>query len=175
MSDHHDEVDLRAAHPGDALSALLDGELEPADEAAVRRHLAACEPCRIEFDDVTIVRRTVRGLPAVAAPPGLVDRLVDRQQRSHTRRVAVALVAASLTLVVGLVASAERSGAPAGAGGDSQQVALIDRRVRLFPPTPREAVASEPDDPRWDAGRPGPDVKMPSPAGRSPSGGRDDE
>ena len=69
MSDHHDEVDLRAAHPGDALSALLDGELEPADEAAVRRHLAACEPCRIEFDDVTIVRRTVRGLPAVAADP----------------------------------------------------------------------------------------------------------
>jgi hypothetical protein len=36
-------------HPRERLSALLDGELPPDEEAAVRRHLAGCTECAREL------------------------------------------------------------------------------------------------------------------------------
>ena len=169
-----DEIDLRVVHPGDALSALLDGELTMADEAAVRRHLDGCGSCRAELDEVAAARQAVRGLPAVAPPAGFVGEVVDGRRRADRRGVAVTLVAAALALVVGLVAATRDAGAPAGSDDGSQQVALVDRPVRPFFPTPRGASPG-PGFPRWDAGRPGPDVKLPSPARPDPSGDGDDE
>jgi anti-sigma factor RsiW len=175
--DRHDgEIDLRVGHPADELSALLDGELAPADRDAVRRHLDGCEPCRAELDEVAAARRAVRDLPAVAAPPGFVGGLVDQHRRADRRRAAVALMAAALALVVGVVASTSGGGegAPAGADGDSEQVALVDRSIRPLPPAASGALTGSVGQ-RWDAGRPGPDVRLPSPAGGDPSGGDDEE
>lgn len=89
-----------AAHLGDALSALADGQL-PADEAgAARAHVAACATCAAELLAVERVRTLVRGLgpveprrPLVAAVP----------QVGRTSRLAgVAAVAAAAVALLAL-------------------------------------------------------------------------
>jgi hypothetical protein len=92
-------------HPGDLLSAHLDGELPPEVEARVDAHLEACADCRAEFDDLDAARSTLRSLPTVPAPAGLVTGIVRARQRASRRGVALALVAASLAVVVGLAAT----------------------------------------------------------------------
>src|SRR5687767_4711231 len=47
------EAHPSAACPDDEVLALLvDGSLEPAEDAAVRAHLDACDACRVLFADV---------------------------------------------------------------------------------------------------------------------------
>lgn len=55
---------MSGGHLGDAISALVDGELAPLERAAAERHLASCAACRGELRAVTSVRDLVRGLPA---------------------------------------------------------------------------------------------------------------
>ena len=64
-----------AEHAGDALSALLDGELDIAAADAVRLHLAQCTDCAAELDDVRVARRMLRSLPAVDPPGGFFTEL----------------------------------------------------------------------------------------------------
>ncbi len=67
------------AHLGDALSALLDGELVGPPEAAAHAHLAVCPPCARELQAVSQARTWVRALPVVDPPFGLYERmLLDR-------------------------------------------------------------------------------------------------
>lgn len=61
-----------SAHPGDLLSAWLDGELGPADAAAVTAHVEACPACAAERDEVSFARSAVRGLPHLDPPPGVL-------------------------------------------------------------------------------------------------------
>jgi negative regulator of sigma E activity len=56
--------------PEDALSAYVDGELSPAEHAAVEARLARDELWRHIFDDVVIARDTLRGLPEREPPAG---------------------------------------------------------------------------------------------------------
>ena len=68
----------RRTHPGDALSALLDGELSPDEEAEVQAHLVACVACRRELE-------AVRRGPAAGSGPcrrssrpfGLYERMLQ--------------------------------------------------------------------------------------------------
>lgn len=59
-------------HPGDLLSAWLDGELTPAEAAAVAVHLEGCPACAAERDEVATARSAVRSLPTITAPPGVL-------------------------------------------------------------------------------------------------------
>lgn len=63
------------SHAGDALSALLDGQLTVTEAEAVRGHVATCGDCARELDDVRTVRRLVRALPAVAPPASFLAEL----------------------------------------------------------------------------------------------------
>jgi anti-sigma factor RsiW len=63
------------AHPGDLLSAWLDGELAPKEAAVVAAHLDGCPACAAERDEVDAARAAVRGLPALDAPPGVLRAL----------------------------------------------------------------------------------------------------
>ena len=66
-------------HLGDALSALLDGELSPAQQDTARAHLAGCPVCTEELAAVGQARSWVRGLPQVDPPFGFYERiLLDR-------------------------------------------------------------------------------------------------
>ncbi len=61
--EHADREALR-----ECLSAYLDGELAPADAAALERHLAACAECRDELAALREVRALLRALPPPALP-----------------------------------------------------------------------------------------------------------
>jgi hypothetical protein len=103
-------------HPGDALSALVDGELEPAEDATVRAHVAGCSRCAEELAAIRRSRRLVRLLPGIDVPDDVTTRLLavegpdagDRgsigalvQRRRLAAFVALAASVAALALVGG--------------------------------------------------------------------------
>jgi anti-sigma factor RsiW len=59
------------------LSAYLDGALDGAQGAAVERRLADAPELRALLDELRVTRESVRALPAVDAPPGFWDRLLE--------------------------------------------------------------------------------------------------
>jgi anti-sigma factor RsiW len=66
----------RGNHLGDALSALLDGELSMRQQEAARAHLAACADCAQELSEVGQARSWIRGLPLVDPPFGFYERML---------------------------------------------------------------------------------------------------
>lgn len=94
-----------AAHLGDELSALLDGELSPDEARAARAHLAGCPPCAAELEAVDAARSVLRGLPEVEPPVGFLEGLVPRLapvvplRRRGALASVVASVAASILVV----------------------------------------------------------------------------
>jgi anti-sigma factor RsiW len=65
-----------ARHLGDALSALLDGELAPPHAEAARAHLLSCPNCAGELEAVSLARSWVRALPPVEPPFGFYERML---------------------------------------------------------------------------------------------------
>ena len=112
-------------HLGDALSALLDGELSPAQQETARAHLATCPECTDELAAVGQARSWVRGLPQVDPPFGFYERiLLDRPlpgaaafgARSSLRRragVAAFGAAAAAVTLLGVGSPAARPVNPA--------------------------------------------------------------
>lgn len=94
-------------HVGDLLSALLDGELGAAEEAAVRAHLDGCEACRDELAATERVRALVRGLPQLDLPPVVVERArwAGRRRVSRLGAAAAAAVAAAASVAFLTMAS----------------------------------------------------------------------
>jgi len=100
-------------HAGDLLSALLDGELSPADAAAVRAHIDSCPACRAELDAAHAARRWVRDLPPVDPPFGLYERMLRPVRRWARAGVAtLAAGAAASVAVVVMSVPRERPVAP---------------------------------------------------------------
>lgn len=60
------------SHPGELISAFLDGELSAEETRRLRTHLSGCGRCAIEIEEMQAVRAAVRSLPALELPPGLV-------------------------------------------------------------------------------------------------------
>jgi anti-sigma factor RsiW len=92
-------------HPGDQLSALLDGELAPGEEAAVQDHLVACLTCRHEMEVVRVARLTLRALPPVDPPFGLYERMLQ-PYRPARRRVAMAFAGAAAAVAAAVISVA---------------------------------------------------------------------
>jgi anti-sigma factor RsiW len=55
-------------HPGDLLSAYLDGEASPADRRIVLEHLEGCSSCRDGLRALEEARDAVRSLPMLELP-----------------------------------------------------------------------------------------------------------
>jgi anti-sigma factor RsiW len=89
-----------AAHPGDLLSALLDGELTPAEEAGVRAHVDACADCQRELQRIGEARTFVRDLPDVDPPFGFYERMVLPKYRWARAGVAALAGAAAVSVAV---------------------------------------------------------------------------
>jgi anti-sigma factor RsiW len=106
-------------HSGEALSALLDGELDEREAEAVGRHLAGCLECRLEMSRLSDARRRLRSMAAVAAPPELAERT-----RAHIgwQRRAVALAAVLGSVSAGLVLWAARPEAEVSAVPESAYI-----------------------------------------------------
>jgi len=70
-------------HPSDALSALLDGALPPAEAAEIERHLAGCAECRTEHDALGAVRAAVRSLPLLDPPARALTPAPEGRERGR--------------------------------------------------------------------------------------------
>ena len=115
---------MSTGHLGDALSALLDGELPRPQEEAARAHLAACPACTEELLAVRQARAWVRALPPVEPPFGFYERIlrgapvsVDAfvPTSSLRRRAGVAALgaAAAAVTVLGIGSPSPRPVSPA--------------------------------------------------------------
>lgn len=110
-------------HPGDRLSAFLDGELATGETESVGAHLAECGACRIELQELDAARTAVRALPRLDRPDlSLAVRRTDAEERSHRSRTA-AYVAAGATAAAAVVV------ALALMGGSDAPAVDIDRLV----------------------------------------------
>lgn len=77
-----------SGHPRERLSALLDGELGPAEQAELQAHLAACAACAAELEELALVGQAARELDE-PAPEGYFDELPARvRQRLRAARPA---------------------------------------------------------------------------------------
>jgi anti-sigma factor RsiW len=50
------------SHLGDRISALVDGELSPAERDRAHAHLAGCAACRAEANQLRALKKRMRGL-----------------------------------------------------------------------------------------------------------------
>jgi Putative zinc-finger len=119
-------------HAEDALSALVDGELDPEEEAAVRDHVAGCATCAAELDGIRRSRRVVRLLPAVHVPEDVTARLLALDDGSG-RRAVVSVVGqrrrlAAVVAVAASIAALALVGGPAD--GDASVAASLTGAVR---------------------------------------------
>ncbi|WP_084722756.1 anti-sigma factor family protein [Streptomonospora alba] len=64
-------------HPGERLSALVDGELGHAERDRILRHLAACENCRFEAEMLRGLKRRLHGLDAPEPSTDFLGRLTS--------------------------------------------------------------------------------------------------
>ena len=101
---------MRGEHLDELISALLDDELSPSEEADAYDHLASCPRCAAELADVRVARNWVRSLPAVDPPFGFFERIVfDASPKPVParpplrRRVAVGALAASAAAALALL------------------------------------------------------------------------
>ena len=72
---------MSCEHIRPLLSAYLDGELEPAQQAKVVAHLAVCPECARALDDFRTLGQEVRALPDVSVPPGMRAEFGTRLRR----------------------------------------------------------------------------------------------
>lgn len=68
------------------LSALAGGDLPPAEEATVRRHLEACPACRAELAQLEAVVQALRTTPELEPPSWLATRIMARVRETAAPR-----------------------------------------------------------------------------------------
>jgi anti-sigma factor RsiW len=113
------------------LDAYLDRELEPAESAFVREHLATCAACRRRLAARESLGRQVRQAPYYPAPDALRARLM--RIPSQGPRVSPRLAwAAAVLLVVSLAGSALFLRAPRRDPVDSVAEEVVDSHVRAL-------------------------------------------
>jgi len=114
-------------HIGSTASALIDGQLSPAEEERAWNHVLGCAGCRRLVERESWVKQRVAGLaapPGFAPPPTLLGSLYDVdawatvdeiELRSTRRRAATALVGAG-SIGVAVLAVVALTSPPAGLG-----------------------------------------------------------
>ncbi len=107
-------------HLGEALSALVDGQLASDEEIAALDHLAGCEACAAELAATTAVRDLVRSLPPVESLRPLVA--VPAQPQPRPGRLAGVLAAAAASVAMLLLSGVQQD---AGTGPQVAQLVQV--------------------------------------------------
>ena len=102
---------LPDTHPGEQLSAYLDGQLDTAEHDFVISHIEFCTDCRLELHELDSARTAIRSLPGLEPPEFLsVHRDRVERERSARRKVvagAVGIAAAAAVVFALLGPSSE--------------------------------------------------------------------
>ena len=119
-------LDIFNRHPRGDISAHADGELAPDHFDALEAHLAGCQRCRTELDDLLAVRGALRDLPQVAAPRSftLTPAMAEREPPPVTWRatpsfVAMRVAGAGFAAVLAIVVMLDAGGIVDDNGGRS--------------------------------------------------------
>lgn len=94
------------SHPGELISAYLDGELHGAEFDLLVEHLGACGRCSAELEELHRVRAAVRSLPILDLPTGLVleaDPVVIPMRRNKGLWVGVAAAVVAFVIAVAAI------------------------------------------------------------------------
>lgn len=126
-------------HLGEGISAYLDGELGTSERREAVAHVAGCEVCRQELDDMMMIRARLRSLPMLELPAGLgaataITRPIYRRTRflvgAAAAAVAVVLAAATLSAPRDILVSVDDFAQTFGARSSLD----TNFSVRLIPP-----------------------------------------
>jgi anti-sigma factor RsiW len=88
-------------HLGEAISAYLDGELDSAERRGAESHVAGCEICREELDEMMLIRARLRSLPMRELPHDL-QATTDRVRPIYRRPRFVASAAAAVVTLLAI-------------------------------------------------------------------------
>jgi anti-sigma factor RsiW len=104
------DIEMGCERVLELLEAYVDGDLAPAEGAAVRRHLAACASCAAELELALAVKQGLRALPQPVCPPAVLAAVKQRGRAEvvplRARRPAVAWVRwAAAAAILAAVAS----------------------------------------------------------------------
>lgn len=92
------------------ISAYIDGELSPAEQLRMRRHLVACSGCNERYEDYLGVRNLLRSQPDTAVPAAVRRKIEVRLVGGHARPSTWGRVSAVAGLAAGLAALAFTAG-----------------------------------------------------------------
>jgi anti-sigma-K factor RskA len=118
--------DQVAPHPHPDLAGYVLGALDPGETAAFEQHLAGCDTCRAEVEELQGLPELMdRAAPPIEVPPGLRERTfaaVERAAGDRRRAPLLRLVAVAAALMVALLGGVVVS--QLGGGGRGQVIEL---------------------------------------------------
>lgn len=79
-------MNLQHAEATSLFSAYVDHDLATDLERSLEHHLAACRPCRAEYEQYAAAVTLVRQLPRARAPASFSRRVIGRTRQSRRRR-----------------------------------------------------------------------------------------
>jgi hypothetical protein len=138
--------DRQSCPSKEVLVTALYGEADPGEQAAVQRHIAACEACRAEFDELGVVRQVLREWEApplgenfriVSAPagPSAPGRVVAGPSRWWAGPAATwAGLAAAAVLVIGVSAGLANLDVTVGPDGVRLRTGWAHTEASAAPP-----------------------------------------
>jgi anti-sigma factor RsiW len=93
---------LPDTHPGEELSAYLDGQLSTVEHDFVISHLEFCTDCRLDLHELDSARTAIRSLPGLE-PPEFIAPQVERVKRERWSRRRVITAAIGIAAVAAVV------------------------------------------------------------------------
>ena len=117
-----------APHPHPDLAGYVLGALDPGETAAFEQHLAGCDACRAEVDELQGLPELIdRAAPPIEVPPGLRERTfaaVEQAAGARRRAPLLRLVAVAAALMVALLGGVVVSQLGGGGRGEVIELAL---------------------------------------------------
>src|SRR5688572_27457143 len=102
-------------HVSADLSAYLDQELAPAEQARVTAHLVGCRPCATQLADLRATATLMAALPALRPSRSLIPALTTRWNWLRPIR-SLSTVASGAFVMLFLITAVAQSGSNLGGG-----------------------------------------------------------
>jgi len=173
----------------DQLSAYIDGELAAAAAERLEAHLAGCQGCRLEVEQLRATAAALRDLPEVQAPRSFAlspERAAGRRPRAGAAAplaLGMRLAAAGVAMALAAVLVVDLGGLAGDGGAGTTQETASQRESRYSSPTdaaapnaegaPTPATGGAPTGAESDTGTPSPADEVQPPAESTGDGGID--
>jgi len=133
----------------DQLSAYIDGELEAAAAGRLEAHLAGCEGCRLELEQLRATAASLRDLPEVQAPRSFAlspERAAGRRPRAGATAplaLGMRLAAAGVAVALAAVLVVDLGGLAGDGGSGTTRETASDQERQFTAPTDAAAPDAE--------------------------------